>query len=655
MLRCIFLRKLANRPIQMENANNSKAANAFELKFTSVVRSRHDAKTSNVFDRGTGSAECLGYGVLGGLARGFCRFMHDSTMASWRWIHVDRICTLFLDEGFRWNPNLENALNALLKPRFITPSLVAEVLHRDRNYANLAIPGAHEQPLPFLGRMLSDAERIMIAMAENGVAPDTVTYSTLLDGHCKKGKVLRANQLLGEMLGKGCFPNAVTYNILVQSVCKEGSISDAEQLLQKMRERCLSPDTHAASQELLDSNKSETCLPDIVTYSTVINGLCKEGRLDEAKRHFVEMLEKCLVPDVIAHNTLIDGFSQQGELSRAFRVFKVQGDAKARLRSYYWNLQFTDACYTMLMNCLCEGGRVYEAQALLDKMQQNAIAPNVSLFNTRIDGFCKAEKVDEAWKRLERAETVHTPDVLAYGMLFNELCKNGRLLDAQNVFDIILQQRFDLDGISYIVLISHLCKGDELEETKAVLSKMHEVAKLAHGMMQIAIRHDEVNRRTVVQPQEDLGSSEKYWRSLLRRIFYTNLDDFAGTSELKQCTVKIQMKMEHGLMKRSEALHSILISLSSRKEGKMWSGSASVFSMLTKIVFVDVLAKHKIFYIIRIAERATQGTLDLIQSAETYECNKAQLKGMLWWMPENLGVAKNGCQLLYLLVTVAME
>lgn len=198
--------------------------------------------------------------------------------------------------------------------------------------------------------------------------------------------------------------------------------------------------------------------------------------------------------------------------------------------------------YSLLMNCLCEGGRVYEAQALLNEMCQKGISPNASLFNTLIGGFCKAGNVDEAWKLLERAEAVCTMDVPAYSMLFNELCKSGRLFDAQNVLDIILQKGFNLDGFSYVALIRHLCKEEKLEEVKALINKLvdkgcifdpaayiplidtldklgkkHEVNKLADDMMKMAARHDEVKGGVVIQPQEDFGFSENYWRSLLKR------------------------------------------------------------------------------------------------------------------------------------------
>ena len=47
--------------------------------------------------------------------------------------------------------------------------------------------------------------------------------------------------------------------------------------------------------------------PDIVTYSALMNGLCKEGRLEEASKLFEEMKGMGLFPDGVIFTTLIDG------------------------------------------------------------------------------------------------------------------------------------------------------------------------------------------------------------------------------------------------------------------------------------------------------------------------------------------------------------
>ncbi|GLU09249.1 hypothetical protein SLE2022_261190 [Rubroshorea leprosula] len=49
------------------------------------------------------------------------------------------------------------------------------------------------------------------------------------------------------------------------------------------------------------------CLPDVITYGTIIDGLCKCGMVEMAKELFLEMKKKGISPNVIAYNSLLHG------------------------------------------------------------------------------------------------------------------------------------------------------------------------------------------------------------------------------------------------------------------------------------------------------------------------------------------------------------
>ncbi|KAL4185067.1 hypothetical protein AMTRI_Chr10g228780 [Amborella trichopoda] len=68
--------------------------------------------------------------------------------------------------------------------------------------------------------------------------------------------------LLEEMYHNGLNPDVVTYNTLVNVLCKRNKVEEALALHKEMGKR--------------------GCQPDVVTYNTVIDGLCKGGRMEEA-------------------------------------------------------------------------------------------------------------------------------------------------------------------------------------------------------------------------------------------------------------------------------------------------------------------------------------------------------------------------------------
>ena len=66
---------------------------------------------------------------------------------------------------------------------------------------------------------------------------------------------------------------------------------------------------------------SKGCTPEVISYTTLINGYCKSQRMDKAMDLFQEMCQRELIPDVVTYNTLVLSF---------LNVRKIQ-DASSRL------------------------------------------------------------------------------------------------------------------------------------------------------------------------------------------------------------------------------------------------------------------------------------------------------------------------------------
>merc|ERR1719188_2608122 len=53
------------------------------------------------------------------------------------------------------------------------------------------------------------------------------------------------------------------------------------------------------------------CMPDLITYSTLIKGYCVRGELDQAMELFNCMRRKGIRPDAIVFNSLLDGCAKK--------------------------------------------------------------------------------------------------------------------------------------------------------------------------------------------------------------------------------------------------------------------------------------------------------------------------------------------------------
>lgn len=85
----------------------------------------------------------------------------------------------------------------------------------------------------------------------------------------------------------------------------------------------ISPNTSLALQllrEMLDLGVP--CQPDVVSYSTVVNGFCDEGLVERAQNLFEEMTAMGVKPNVIIYNALIKGYCKVGDTDKVVELLK---------------------------------------------------------------------------------------------------------------------------------------------------------------------------------------------------------------------------------------------------------------------------------------------------------------------------------------------
>ncbi|KAF8369843.1 hypothetical protein HHK36_032133 [Tetracentron sinense] len=100
-----------------------------------------------------------------------------------------------------------------------------------------------------------------------------------MGGLCDSGRLKEAVELFEEMVSKvQVMPDALTYNVLVNGFCREGKVDQARKIMDFMRKN--------------------GCCPNIFNYSALMNGFCKEGRVEEA----IFMRKSGLKVDVVAYD-----------------------------------------------------------------------------------------------------------------------------------------------------------------------------------------------------------------------------------------------------------------------------------------------------------------------------------------------------------------
>lgn len=439
---------------------------------------------------------------------------------------------------------------------------------------------------------ISEANKLLRTMIANGCFPNNYTCNSLLESLWKEGKVLEAEELLNKMKEGGYALDTVTYNIVLDGLCKSGKVDKAVETMHEMRnqENAAPGDVDDTYVGLVnDDNNRNGCTPDLITYSTIINALCKDGKFDEAKKKFVEMIGRNLYPDSIIYDIFVCNLCKMGKVSSAFRVLKdmeKKGFNKS-LQTYNSLIlglgmkgQFFEmyglmnemrergispnvCTYNNMIRCLCESGQTDDATKLLDEMFTKGVSPNISSFKLLIRPLCQIGEFRPAQEVFDVSLSIFGHKEVLYSFMFNELVAGEELLEAKDIFLSALDRRFDLANFVYEDFIGRLCKVEMLECASDVLKKMiqkgytfepasfmpvidglrtignkHEADEFAEWMLEMASElkvTNQVSRNVrVFNRKKVANNNENNWQSILHR------DDGSGV------TLKILNKIQKG-------------------------------------------------------------------------------------------------------------
>ncbi|RLN12729.1 pentatricopeptide repeat-containing protein [Panicum miliaceum] len=151
-------------------------------------------------------------------------------------------------------------------------------------------------------RSVWEALVLLLMMRQDGCSPNVRTYTLLIKGLCKEGRIDDARMLLDEMPQRGVVPSVWTYNAMIDGYCKLGRTKDA-----------------LGIKSLMEGNG---CDPDDWTYNSLIHGLC-DGKTDEAEELLNSATARGFTPTVVTFTNMINGYCKAGRIDDALRVKNI--------------------------------------------------------------------------------------------------------------------------------------------------------------------------------------------------------------------------------------------------------------------------------------------------------------------------------------------
>ncbi|KAH0726125.1 hypothetical protein KY289_002102 [Solanum tuberosum] len=126
---------------------------------------------------------------------------------------------------------------------------------------------------------------------------------TLINGYCKRVEIDKAIDLVREMSLKQLKPGIVTYTTVLQGLFRVGRFSHAQKMYDEMRVLGFKPDTHSH------------------TYCIMLDGLCKNGHVEEALVFLQELERKNVDLSCSMYDVVIAGLCKKGKLDIAQDIF----------------------------------------------------------------------------------------------------------------------------------------------------------------------------------------------------------------------------------------------------------------------------------------------------------------------------------------------
>ncbi|URD82116.1 PPR repeat [Musa troglodytarum] len=411
---------------------------------------------------------------------------------------AESICSLLSNPPSDRPPDLDGLL--VWFERKLTSDLVLEVLKCHRRLGRSATLGFFswagfrlgfrfddpvvEYMADFLGRrkLFDDLKWLLRTVARSNGRVSTRSVAICIRFLGRQGRVGEALSLFEVMeLELNCPPDNLVINNVLYVLCKKdlsgGSIDVAVRIFHRIVQ------------------------PDMYSYSNIIIGLCRFGRLENAFEVLREMTRATLVPTRTAVNTLIRELCQFGgkdELvgrvsirkhSRPFDILvpnlMANGVLRPAVEVFHMiaRLGLLPSTYIVdiLVLRLCQAGKIEEAMGILGVVEgskPNSVAESYTII---IKALCEACRMDEACRVLGRMMNLGLkPKLIVYNSIIRAFCMLGNVVEAQKYFDIMNKRRCEPDRATYTMLVHANCMIQNWQIAYKLLMEMIGLGRRPH-------------------------------------------------------------------------------------------------------------------------------------------------------------------------------
>ncbi|CAL1385059.1 unnamed protein product [Linum trigynum] len=186
------------------------------------------------------------------------------------------------------------------------------------------------------GREMKKAYDMIEKMRNEDISPDVITYTSIIGGLGLIGQPDKARDVLKEMREYGCYPDVAAYNAVVRNYCIAKRLGDAYDLLDEMEAKELNPNSTTynlffrvfywsndlrSSWNLYLRMTDACCLPNTQSCMFLIRLCRRHERVDLALQLWGDMVDKSFGSYTLVSDVLFDLLCDMGKLVEAEKCF----------------------------------------------------------------------------------------------------------------------------------------------------------------------------------------------------------------------------------------------------------------------------------------------------------------------------------------------
>ncbi|EYU38195.1 hypothetical protein MIMGU_mgv1a024858mg, partial [Erythranthe guttata] len=186
-------------------------------------------------------------------------------------------------------------------------------------------------------------------MVDSGCGPDAAVYTCLMTGFANQKNMDIVYRLLNEMKEKNCQPDGRLYNALIKMMVNRRMPDEAVKIYKKMVQSAVGASVHTYNMIMKSYFVARDCemgladweemkrrgfCPDENSYTVLVGGLVRQGRLNESCRYLEKMIDKRMRAPRIDYKKFSSGFYWSGGrncLEDLAEKMKLSGNSEVQI------------------------------------------------------------------------------------------------------------------------------------------------------------------------------------------------------------------------------------------------------------------------------------------------------------------------------------